>query len=62
MYHKIEIITETEVLVYIYASQQVADNGGEWESIQSHPLPADVEAWAVQNGFQAGDNGYFKVV
>jgi hypothetical protein len=59
-YHRIEIITETELIVYTYISEEVANNGGSSVSTQSHPLPENINEWASENGFQLGEKGYFK--
>jgi hypothetical protein len=61
MYLQIEIISETEMLVYNYASEYDADNGSSCVSIDTYPLPKSIEKWAAENGFQIGDRGYFKI-
>jgi hypothetical protein len=61
MYLRIEIISETEMLVYNYASEYDADNGLPCVSIDTYPLPKNIEEWAADNGFQLGDRGYFKI-
>ena len=61
MYSRIEIITETEILVYNYASEYDADNGSSCVSIDTYQLPKNIEEWAANNSFQLGDRGYFKI-
>ena len=61
MYSRIEIITETEMLVYNYASEYNADNGSLCLSIETYQLPESIVEWVEYNGFQLGDRGYFKI-
>ena len=61
MYSRIEIITETEMLVYNYASEYDADNGSPCVSIDTYQLPESVAEWASDNSFQLGNRGYFKI-
>lgn len=61
MYSRIEIITETEMLVYNYASEYDADNGSSCVSIDTCQLPESIAKFSADNGFQLGDKGYFKI-